>query len=170
MSNTITEPEQYYSPRAHERRRQFSRLLDSMSLVLMNNIPTVDDSVWENWQGLNPNEPEACDWQKLSKPTRWVCNTHMYEGDKDTDHESPCDFADSDVSEVMQWFACSDSDADFLQRHGQYVTYSDLLDTHFLAITHFGTSWDYVDSMVLAFSDCYHGLEAFSPSESEAKS
>lgn len=59
---------------------------------------------------------------------------------------------------MFQWFAVGDSDADFLKRHNQYITYSDMLDTYFLAICHFGTSWDYT-SMIDDFEDCYTGLE-----------
>lgn len=63
--------------------------------------------------------------------------------------------SEGDIEDVYQWFAIGQFDAQFLARYGQYVTYSALLDTHFLAITHFGTSWDDVDSMVDAFDDLY---------------
>lgn len=62
--------------------------------------------------------------------------------------------APEDDDEVYQWFAVGANDADFLGRYGQNITYSDLLDTHFLAITHFGTSWDYT-SMVDDFEELY---------------
>lgn len=160
-----------YSKRADERRRQFNNIINGIDMVLMNNIPEVDPSVWENWQGDSPNEPEPCDWfLNNSKPKkRWCCNTHQFEGDEDltedTEHPEQCDWAEEDFAEVYQWFAVAQNDADFLKQHSQYITYSDMLDTYFLAICHFGTGWDYVDSMVEAFSDCYHDLENFSDKE-----
>lgn len=136
-----------YSDRANERRKQFNNIVNGMNMILMNNIPEVDPTVWENSDDLLTT---PCDIENGK------CNTHEVE----TDEEYECD--EFHELEVYQWFAVGDSDADFLKRHGQYITYSDLLDTYFLAICHCGTSWDYVDSMVEAFSDCYHGLEEFS--------
>jgi hypothetical protein len=129
-------------------------------MVLMNNIPEVDESVWDNWQDKSPMS-EECDIEEASdddtKVAPYICRVH---GLATTD-EYECSEYEGDT-EVYQWFAVGDSDADFLKRHGQYITYSDMLDTYFLAITHFGTSWDYVDSMVEAFSDCYVGLDEYS--------
>ena len=152
-----------YSEKAEARRKQFNRLINSCNMVLMNNIPEIDSSVWENWQGDSPMNSEECEWFVNDATTpSWCCNTHRYDGTGDyaatDEHPGNCDFEDSDYAEVYQWFAVGDSDADFLKRHGQYITYSDMLDTYFLAITHFGTSWDYT-SMVNDFEDCYVGLE-----------
>ncbi len=153
----MMEVKHLYSNRAEERRKQFNRLINSCNMVLMNNIVDVDDSVWDNWETKSPSE--SCDIEETKNNIKTVqshwCNTHNI----GTDDEYQCDeYTDN---EVYQWFAVSDSDADFLKRHGQYITYSDKLDTYFLAITHFGTSWDYVDSMVEAFNDCYVGLEDY---------
>lgn len=164
-----TEVKHLYSERANERRRQFNNIINGIDMVLMNNIPEVDSSVWENWISESPNSPSECEWiLNDGNPKAWCCNTHMYEGaadeglEENDEHPEQCEFADSELAEVYQWFAVGDNDADFLKRHGQYVTYSDMLDTHFLAICHFGTGWDYVDSMVEDFADCYSGLEDFS--------
>ena len=73
----------------------------------------------------------------------FYCITH----ENYTDEEYECEEYEGDA-EVYQWFAVNQSDAEYLARHNQYVTYSDMLDTYFLAICHYGTSWDYVDSMV----------------------
>lgn len=150
-----------YSKRAEERRKQFNNIIRGIDMVLMNNIPEVDESVYDNWQGESPMRQD-CETEQISKDgeddglTWFHCLTH----DMDTLDEYSCEEYEND-DEVYQWFAVGDSDAEFLKRHGQYITYSDLLDTYFLAITHCGTSWDYVDSMVEAFSDCYTGLENF---------
>lgn len=119
-----------YSERADERRKQFNRILTSMDLVLCNNIPEIDQSIFDNWE---TDDPIAED-------------------------------EDENYGEVFQWFLCDSSDAEFLKRHNQYITYSDMLDVYVLAITHFGTDWDYT-SMVEDFEDCYTGLEELSDEE-----
>jgi hypothetical protein len=147
-----------YSAKAEERRKQFNRIINGCNMVLMNNIVEVDSSVWENWQGKSPNSD--CDIVPMSelKPEAqdsncdYFCQTH----ETATDEAWQCE--EYQETEVYQWFAVSDSDADFLKRHNQYVTYSDMLDTYFLAICHFGTSWDYT-SMVDDFENCYVGLD-----------
>lgn len=168
-----------YSARSEERRKQFNTIIRGIDMVLMNNIPEVDPSVWDNWDGQYPTDTKDCEWFVNTATTpSWCCNTHMYDGTNDypavdddgddTDHPEQCDFAeDSGYAEVYQWFAVSDNNAELLKRHGQYVTYSDMLDTYFLAICHFGTSWDYT-SMVDDFEDMYHGLEDLD--DTEAKS
>jgi hypothetical protein len=149
----------YYGPEMTARREKFNRIINGMDMILMNNIAEVDESVWDNWQGKEPTAGEDCEWfvNKATVPS-WCCNTHMFDGTgdypakdeagDDNEHPDICDFADQGYAEVYQWFAVGDSDADYLKRHNQYITYSDMLDTYFLAICHLGTSWDYVDSMV----------------------
>lgn len=139
----------YYSEEMNQRREKFNNIINSIDMVLMNKIPEVDDSVWENWEGEAPfSEGEQCDIEELPKSVtdkKWKCLTH----DKLTDNEYECEeHQDETDNEIFQWFAISQSDADYLKDHNQYITYSDMLDTFFLAITHFGTAWDYVDSMV----------------------
>lgn len=147
-----------YSERANEKRKQFNNLINRCNMVLMNNIPDVDDSIWDNWEGDSPSE--TCDIVPMSEADEanrgddndFYCNTHKLA----TDEEWECEeYTDNDV---YQWFAIGEDDAQFLKRHKQYITYSDKLDTYFLAITHFGTSWDYT-SMVDDFEDMYHGLD-----------
>lgn len=145
-----------YSARAEERRKQFNRIINGCDMVLMNNIPEVDPSVWENWEGKSPLS-EECEISEYDEPTRdgyeYRCLTHNV----NTHDEYECDEYEG-ATEVYQWFAVSSNDAEFLKRHNQYITYSDMLDTHFLAICHYGTSWDYTQ-MVDDFEDCYHGLD-----------
>lgn len=135
----------YYSDEMNARREKFNRIINGIDMVLMNNIPEVDGSVWENWQGDKiPFGNDDCDIQESTTgKAKYECLTH----DKATDDEYECEDHEED-SEVFQWFAVNDNDAEYLKNHNQYITYSDLLDTYFLAITHFGTGWDYVDSMV----------------------
>lgn len=131
----------YYSDEMNARRDKFNRIINGINMILMNNIPEVDPSVYENWQGRDPMGNDECDI--IEESGKAFCNTHGIKTDDDyecEDHE--------EESEIYQWYAVGDSDAEYLKNHNQYITYSNLLDTYFLAITHFGTSWDYVDSMV----------------------
>jgi len=51
-----------------------------------------------------------------------------------------------DHIEIYQYFAITDGGADYLKHNtNEIVLYSDLLDTYFLGVTHFGTPWDGVD-------------------------
>lgn len=152
-----------YSDRANERRKQFNNIIDGLDMVLMNNIIKVDPSVIDNFEGADPFGNDECDIEEVTEDgeaPKYVCNIHG----KATDDEYQCEDYEENA-EVYQWFAVSDSDADFLKRHGQYITYSDMLDTYFLAICHFGTGWDYIESMVSAFDDMYHGLDEFADKE-----
>ena len=46
---------------------------------------------------------------------------------------------------VFQDYIISESGADFLKTHtDEYVFYNEKLDLYIWAVTHFGTSWDYV--------------------------
>ena len=162
----MTQVKNLYSDRANERRKQFNNIINGIDMVLMNNIVEVDENIYWSFDGESPMTPEDCNWD--SAGDKMICRTHDFEmlmTDEDWDDDETdlhCDYAEEELSEVYQWFAVGSNDADFLKRHGQYIAYSEVLDTHFLAICHFGTAWDYVDSMVEAFSDCYVGLEDFS--------
>lgn len=135
----------YYSDEMNARRKKFNNIINGIDMVLMNNIPEVDESIWDNFGDKSPLSG-GCDieqWDNAeASEGQLFCSTHECE----TDDEYECE--DGGDDEVYQWFAIGDNDADYLKRHNQYVTYSDMLDTYFLAITHFGTSWDYVDGMV----------------------
>jgi hypothetical protein len=144
-----------YSARAEEQRRQFNKLINSCDMILMNNIVDVDDSIWDNWESITPNQSCEIEDSEEQDNFEYNCVTHGIP----TNDEYACDETDEN-NEVFQWFAVGDSDADFLKRHNQYITYSDKLDTYFLAICHFGTSWDYT-GMVNDFDDCYTGLDDF---------
>lgn len=143
----------YYGPEIAERRERFNKIINNIDMVLMNNIPSVDLTVLENWQDKTPFDPDCevidianvignIKKQAASEGQDYYCQYHEYLT------SSPDQCSQATNREVYQWFAVNDNDADFLQRHNQYVTYSVLLDTYFLAICHLGTSWDYEDSMV----------------------
>lgn len=150
-----------YSERANEKRRQFNKIINGIDMVLMNNIPEVDDSIWDNFDGdynfmgSDCDMVDTADVEDMEQEYAHYCTEH----EEYTNNDFNCDKYE-DMTEVYQWFAVDENDADFLKRHGQYVTYSDMLDTYFLAITHFGTSWDYT-SMVDDFDDLYIGLDKF---------
>lgn len=151
----------YYSARAEERRRQFNAIINKMDMVLINNITQVDDNIFYSFEGDNtPMGNGECVEDEEDGVVQ--CSTHMAV----MGPYGECDEYESE-SEVYQWFAVNEGDANYLKDHGQYIAYSDALDTYFLAITHFGTSWDHVDSMVEAFRDSYHGLEDFADESAE---
>lgn len=153
----MTEVKHLYSPRAEERRKQFNNIIKGIDMVLMNKIPEISSSVWENWEAASPLGNDECQTEPTGDDqAQYRCTVH----DRLTNDEFECEDHEED-DEVYQWFAINDGDADFLARNGQYVTYSHSLETYFLAICHMGTSWDYVESMVEAFNNCYHGLEDF---------
>lgn len=94
----------------------WERITNNAPLVLMNNIVEVDTSVYDN-----------------------VIIGSLYDEEED------------EYEEVYQWYATSLSnfDIDYIRNNYEdefIITYSDLLDTYFLAVTHWGTSWDYVDT------------------------
>lgn len=145
MSNKLD----YYGEEMTERRKRFNTIINGIDMVLMNNIPEVDHSIWDNWEHKSPlgGECDIKQWVTADKADgehegEFYCSTHECEAD----NEYEC--YDVGDSEVFQWFAVNDNDAKFLANHNQYITYSDMLDTYFLAICHCGTAWDYVDSMV----------------------
>jgi hypothetical protein len=146
MSNKLD----YYGTEMEERRKTFNAIINGINMVLMNNIPEVDPSVYDNWEDRSPMNSGAEDCDIMKKKKQWYCLYHDDYCDASLSEDKPeqCDASSDDYAEVYQWFAVGGNDADYLKRHNQYITYSDLLDTYFLAICHCGTSWDYVDSMV----------------------
>lgn len=165
----MTQVKNIYSARAEERRRQFNNIINKIDMVLMNNITEVDENIYYSFESdVTPMGNDDCDIQEAIEAgdtetdKKYVCHTHGIA----TDEEFECEDKEDD-SEVYQWFAINPSDATYLKNHGQAIAYSEVLDTYFLAIMHFGTSWDYVDSMVEAFSDAYYGLEDFEDTTKE---
>lgn len=137
-----------YSERAEEKRKQFNRIINGIDMVLMNNIVDVDPDIYYSFdEDIHNNcniENGYCDYHDLEV----------------NDNSDQCDYGEDEFTEIYQWFAINPSDADFLKRHNQLIAYSDVLDTYFLAITHYGTSWDYT-SMIEDFNDLYIDLNKF---------
>lgn len=129
-------------------------------MVLCNNIPEIDPSIWDNMM------PEI-DISEAEDPVECpscgaVSSIHPYydpDGDVSYDWEcdncgliwNPEDEKDNDgqeYREIFQWFltSCSEWDVKYLREtFGLLFTYSNLLDLYVLCVTHYGTSWDYVD-------------------------
>ena len=83
-------------------------------MILCNNMPEVDSGIWDNIQVGS-----------------------LYDSEEDS------------YSEVYQWYIIdiNDWDVDYLRGNDIndfIITYSDVLDCYILAVTHWGTSWDYV--------------------------
>lgn len=79
-------------------------------IVLCNNVPEIDETVWDNF------------------------TEDIY------DKDGNCD-------EIYQWFITSydEDDVKWLTKNFDLLfTYSEKLDCFILAVTHWGTSWDYV--------------------------
>lgn len=86
-------------------------------MVLMNEIAKVDFSIFEN-----------------------VENGDLYETDLETGEQH--DYA----KDLYQFYAITSGGADYLKdKTDEIVFYSDLLDTYFWCITHFGTPWSGVN-------------------------
>ncbi len=63
-----------------------------------------------------------------------------YEPEEDEDADN------MDAKEIYQFYAITQSGADYLKRNtDEIVLYSKLLENYFWGITHFGTSWDGVN-------------------------
>lgn len=85
--------------------------------VRCNNIHEIDHTVWENMQ--SPLDVES--------------------GEPENGWED---------NEIFQWYLtdANKSDVDWLRENfGLQFTYSELLDLFVLCVTHYGTSWDYVE-------------------------
>jgi hypothetical protein len=82
-------------------------------MVLMNNITSVDENLFEN-----------------------VENGNLYDEEYPDDH-----------IEIYQYYAITSGGADYLKSNtNEIVLYSDILDTYFWGITHFGTPWEGVET------------------------
>ena len=130
------------------------------ALILCNKIEEIDPSVWENMMPVLPigddeehNECPECgeeiqihrvidsDGDETDEFECDVCG-HVWDPD-DVESEDTHEY-----EEIFQWFLtdCSEFDVKYLREHfGLLFTFSDLLDCYVLCVTHYGTSWDYVE-------------------------
>lgn len=118
------------------------------ALVLCNNIPNIDDSIWDNFEPIVnlEYEPEYDEEGEEIKPKCPECGAELSQYGPNM--ECPeCGYCDEPV-EICQWYItdCSKFDVEYLTNaFGLIFTYSDLLDCYILCVTHFGTGWSYVD-------------------------
>lgn len=84
--------------------------------VLCNNIPNIDNTIWNNMQGVEYWQENKED-EELPDIFQWFIS----------------DASQNDVDYLVKTFP------------GLLFTYSELLDCYILCVTHFGTGWDYVD-------------------------
>ena len=83
--------------------------------VLCNNIPNIDNTIWNNMQGVEYWQENKED-EELPDIFQWFIS----------------DASQNDVDYLVKTFP------------GLLFTYSELLDCYILCVTHFGTGWDYV--------------------------
>lgn len=119
------------------------------ALVLCNNLPEIDESIWDNMEPIidirNEDDDEdsekdgcericpECGAQMEQDGLNWVC--------------PECEETE-EFPEIFQWYItdCSKWDVEYLRKtFGLLFTYSNLLDCYILCVTHWGTGWDYVD-------------------------
>ena len=51
-----------------------------------------------------------------------------------------------ELQDIYQWYLIGKNDADYISQHtDELIFYSDVLDEYVWGVTHFGTSWDYVE-------------------------
>lgn len=104
---------------------------DEDSLLLCNNIPEVDDGLWDNVEG-----GEVCDY-------------YNKDGDEITREEYEElgweNGAREEYRDIYQYYLINESLARMLIDHtDNIVFYSDVLDLYVLGVTHFGTGWSCV--------------------------
>jgi hypothetical protein len=93
------------------------------SLILCNNIPQVDEYLFDNIE--NGSFWEYCD-----------------ENGDECDEENAIYRYESDI---FQWYIIDNSTAERLKRSTkELIFYSEKLDVYVLGVTHYGTAWDYV--------------------------
>lgn len=129
-------------------------------MVLCNKLPEIDPSVWDNMMSVidiekssdTPDECPECGSVDVypyidedgDETTEYECKRcgHIWDSDDEDEDDETYD------SEIFQWLItdCSESDVQYLREtFGLQFTYSDLLDCYILCVTHYGTSWDYVN-------------------------
>lgn len=101
---------------------------DISSLLLCNNIEEVDEYLYDNIESGK------------------IC-TYYDENGEETENEE--DAEETIYADIYQYYLIDDSTADFLMRMtDEIIFYSAKLDLYILGVTHFGTSWDYVEMEV----------------------
>lgn len=131
-------------------RVDYATLSKCFNAVLNNDIMnlTYDIGSWEQVSGTVDNSEEI---EKLeekrdeleeneSSPSQIIENEINKINEQIEELESEQD----DEPEVFQWFIVDDWGARLLQKINEIVYYNETLDMYLWAVTHYGTSWDYV--------------------------
>ena len=93
------------------------------SLILCNNIPQVDENLFDNLE----NGDFSIYYDKDGNP----CDEENAFGQYESD--------------AFQWYLIDEGTAKRLKRSTkELIFYSEKLDVYVLAVTHYGTAWDYV--------------------------
>ena len=100
------------------------------SFVMCNNMPEVDESIYENMR-FNCSYLTDDDGNQYADYNEVPEDVEVYENNVD----------------IYQWFItdCTESAVEYLEEHfGLLFTYSEKLDCYILCVDHWGTGWDYV--------------------------
>ena len=140
--------------------------------VLCNNIPEVDPSIFDNiesgdfylYYDAYGNELDRNEWEEKKEQIEEVISdledqeweterqerialNHIEELKKELDDFEEC------PQEIYQYYIVGDSALWYLQKMGELVFYSELLDVYVWGVCHWGTSWDYVMTRIKLSDD-----------------
>lgn len=121
--------------------------------ILCNKIWELDESVYENMMPVvtvgtlpEPQFLEKCPECGSEDIKDWIdgsqsCCACGHEWNQPAEEKS-CE------DDIFQWYLtdATEGDVEYLRNHfGLLFTYSNMLDLYVLCVTHYGTSWSYVD-------------------------
>ena len=108
-------------------RISYRTLAKCFDAVLCNNITEVDECLFDNVVSGSLVHYE-------DENGNVITEDEYYESDN----------AYEVTEDVFHWYIVSDNAKDLLEEANQLVLYSEKLDCYIWAVTHYGTSWDYV--------------------------
>lgn len=112
-------------------RISYGTLAKCFDAVLCNNITEVDECLFDNVVSGSLSSYYDENGNELTY--------EEYEEKLDNGEE-----AEEVYNDVFQWFIVSDNAKYLLEEANELVLYSEKLDCYIWAVTHYGTSWDYV--------------------------
>lgn len=132
-------------------RVDYATLAKAFDAVLNNDIMnlTYDIGSWEQVSGIIDNADEIEELEEKrdeleeeneNNPSQIVEN----EINKINEQIEELENEQNDDQEAFQWFIVSDLGARLLRDINEIVYYNEKLDMYLWAVTHYGTSWDYV--------------------------
>lgn len=106
----------------------------------------VGDCVLNN-QIYGNTQIDGDEWE-LVNGEDYRCTSH---DDEDECNATGNNFCDDEPIEVYQMYIITDRGAEYLKRNtDEIVYYNETLDIYLWGITHYGTSWDYVNTLIKA--------------------